>query len=172
MENRDVFGQARLEAILIANHEAEGMAPAEILDQVARKAELKAIEDMGEESENRFSVYARRLPIVKSVRNPTPEEDVYRGIDKWILFTENQGLPELPVQVKSSYHDAKRYKYGDPNTGRRPDPCFTRLHGMQIVLNCGRSVKPGTFRKQLHEEMRRIRLTLKGNPSLTKYIQR
>lgn len=169
MEHKDVFGQARLEAILKANHETGGMAPAEVLDQAARKAELTAIEKMGEESEDRFSVYARRLPIVKSVRNSTPEEDVYRGIDKWILFTGDQGLPEMPVQIKSSYHDAKRYKYGDPNTGKRPDPCFTRLHEIEIVLNCGRSVKPGAFKKQLHEEMRRIRLTLKGNPSLTKH---
>lgn len=170
MENRDVFGKARQEAIFDEIHKTEGTATTEVLDLVARKAELKAIENMGEESEGRFIAYARRTDIVKTVRNASPQEDVFRKIDKWITLNE-EGLPELPVQVKSSYRDVRLFKYGNPETGRRPDLGFTKLHGIEIVLNCGRSVKLRTFKKQLHEEIRRVRLMLKGDPSLANHIK-
>jgi hypothetical protein len=173
MENRDrdVFGRARRDAILDKIHETGGTATSDVLDEAARIAQNRAIEKMGEESERRFVAYARQTDTVKSVRNASPEDDVYRGIDKWITLREDLGLPELPVQVKSSFHDARLYKQGDANTGRGPDPAFTRLHGMEIVLNCGRSVKLKFFKKQLHEETRRIKLMLKGNPSLVNFIK-
>jgi hypothetical protein len=173
MENRDrdVFGKARREAILDKIHETGGAATADVLDQAARTAENRAIEKMGEESEKRFVAYARQTDIVKSVRNANPLEDVYRGIDKWISLRDDQGLPELPVQVKSSYGDRKVYMYGDPETGQKPDPAFRRLHGMEIVVNCGRAVKLKDFKKQLHEETRRIKLMLKGNPFLVNFIK-
>jgi hypothetical protein len=173
MENkdRDVFGRARQEAVLDKIHETAGTASAQVLDQVARKAEGRAIEKMGEESERRFVAYAKRTDIVKFVRNASPQDDVFRGIDKWVTLSEDLELPELPVQVKSSFRDVRLYKYGDPNTGRKPDPAFTHLNGIEIVLNCGRAVNPKNFKKQLHEEIRRIRLTLKGNPSLADSIK-
>jgi hypothetical protein len=171
MENRDVFGRARQEAMLDAIRETGGTATAEILDKAAKKAQSDAIEKMGEESERRFNAFARKTDCVKYVRNSSPLEDVYRGIDKWMQLREDQGLPELPVQVKSSYKDVRLYKYGDPNMCTKPDPAFTHLHGIEIVLNCGRSVNLKAFKKQLHEETRRVKLTLKADPSLVRFIK-
>ena len=172
--HRDIFGQARVEARLdmLSDAKDKPIQPTtQELDAAAKLAEQSAIEQVGEDSEKRFSAYAKHLEIVKSVRNANPLDDVYRGIDKWILFREDQGLPELPVQVKSSYRDARLYKHGDPNTGRKPDPCFTRLHETEIVINCGRAVKPKAFRRQMMDEVRRIKLALNADPTLTKYIK-
>ena len=177
MENRDrdVFGRARSEAVLDAIHNSineTGKTPStDVLDQVGRKAVNKKIEEIGEESEGRFVAYARLTDIVKSVRNSKPLDDVYRGIDKWIQLRDAEGLPELPVQVKSSYKDARLYKQGNPNTGEKPDPAFTHLHGIEIVVNCGRAVNLKAFKKQLRMEVRRVKLMLKGDPSLTNFIK-
>ena len=171
MENKDIFGQARQEAIFNTIHESGGTATAEVIDKAARKAESEAIIKIGEESEEKFDTFAKLTDIIKSGTDSSSYEDVYRGIDKWVLLREDQELPGLPVQVKSSYRDCRLYKYGDPNKGIKPDPAFIRLHGIEIVLNCGPSVKPKAFRKQLHEEIRRIKLTLKGDPSLIKFTK-
>ena len=177
MENRDrdVFGRARTDAVLDAIHdsisETGKTPPTDVLDQVGRKAVNKKIEEIGEESERRFVAYARLTDTVKSVRKSKPLDDVYRGIDKWIQLRDTEELPELPVQVKSSYKDVRLYKQGNPNTGEKPDPAFTHLHGIEIVINCGRAVSLKAFKKQLREEVRRVKLTLKGNPSLINFVK-
>lgn len=161
MENRDAFGQARRDAVLNAIHESiseTGKSPStDVLDRVARKAEGKVIERIGNQSEKRFVEFASKSLIVKSVVNANPLNDVYDAIDKWTLFIDGFNLPPIPVQIKSSPRGVDVFKYGDPSQNKRPNASFQKLHGLMMVLNCGPSVKnPDLFDKQLRREIGRI----------------
>jgi len=169
---RDRFGVARREAILDELTVTGGKASNKDLDQAARKAELAAIEKVGIESESRFDSFSARFRTISSVRPPTPEEDTYRKIDRWVTFKEELSLPEWPVQIKSSYRDARLFKFGDPNTNKKPDPGFISLHGLIIVINCGPSVKYKSFRRQAYQEITRIKSILDTNPSFIKLIEK
>ena len=171
--NRDIFGRARREACLDLIHATDGMASNADLEQAARIAQQKVIEKVGNGSEKRFVYYALHSGMVKSVRIPDSIEgalgDVYDKIDGWVTLNPEFGLPELPYQVKSSRRDAKLFKEGDPNTKIKPDSGFTRLHGLMIVINSGPSVKQAGFRRQLEEEIQRIKPILKAHPSYANF---
>lgn len=148
-EKGDLFGRARLDAMLEAI--GKGKKSTEELYEAARMAENNAIQAVGEKSERRFNAYARHLKIVKSVREGSPADDL-NGIDKWITLSDIYKLPELPVQVKSSFKDVRKFKKDD----RR----FLNRRMIEIVVNCGPSVKPRVLKNQLLSEIRRIKDTL------------
>ena len=168
--NFDLFAQRRLDAMISAH--SRGLTSSEELVEAARMAEQRAIEEIGAATENRFLTFSKMVKSIKEVRNGTPQEDVYRGIDKWVIFKRHLNLLALPVQIKSSDKDVRKYKYGDPQKNTGPNPGFIKLQGVLMVINCGPSVKPEYFKKQIYLETRRIRNILEVNPSLADLIKR
>ncbi len=163
MKERGVFAQEKLNAMFNLIHETDGKAKG---DDVIRAGEIalhKAIQRVGDNSEIRFTDYAKHLRIVKNVRDSTPDEDVYDGIDKWILFQPEFGLPELPVQIKSSGKDVSLFMNGDPKKGILPDPNYTKAKGIMVVVYCGTSIEKIDLKRQLNCESRRIKRLLNNN---------
>ena len=171
MGERDYYKESKLQAIFKLIHDTEGKAKAEEVDRAGKNAVKKAMDEIGEESENRFTIFAERMAMVEHVRESSAEEDIYGGIDKWILFKPELKLPELPVQIKSSYRQTILFMYGDQKKGILPDPSFSKLHGMMMVMNCGPSVEEGYFKRQIRSEIQRIKQTLKVNPHLSKHLK-
>lgn len=172
MKEGRVHSQPGLEAMLDLIHATDGKATTEEIDLAAKRADRKSREEKGDKSEEKFMFYAVLLPEVVNLRNPTAEEDAYLKIDKWITFDESLHLPELSVQIKSSRKAVNFYKEGDPETGRRPDHGFIKWKGMQIVINCGRSIGIREFKSQMEDEIQRITTTLQKNPALLHTIDR
>jgi hypothetical protein len=158
-----VIGFERRIALLEAIHNTEGTASSEQLEQAAKKAELKSIEKVGDNSEKRFFKYVSRLEGVFFVQTAHPHEDVYKAVDMWIRFKKSENLPDLPVQVKSSFKDVDAF---------RENPNYVKRHGIEIVINCGPKISDEDFKHQFNNEIRRIRASLKDNPSLLDPIKR
>ena len=162
----------RFNAIMDLIGTTDGKATAIEIDVVARMADRKSNEEKGNASENKFMFYAVRLPEVVNLRNASAEEIYFLKIDKWITFDKSLHLPELPVQIKSSRKAVNIYKEGDPETGKRPRPEFIKLNGIQIVINCGKSVGMPEFKSQMTDEIQRITNALHRRPTLIQAIEK
>jgi hypothetical protein len=157
LKHGGIVGFDRRMALLDAIHNTEGTASSEQLEQAAKKAESKSIETVGDNSEKRFFKYVSRLDGIFFVQTAHPHEDVYEAIDMWIRFKKNENLPDLPVQVKSSFEDVDTF---------RENPNYIKRNGIEIVINCGPRISDEDFNRQFNNEIRRIRASLKDNPSL------
>lgn len=151
---KDRFSRARVQAILTAY--SNGVRDPDGLIEAAQNKQREIGITIGIRSENRFDRLALQMPIVKSVRNASPINDAYDGIDKWVEFTPNVNLPPLPVQVKSSDKRVEKYKESRE---------FIALCGMEIVINCGPKISKEEFRKQFNSEVQRIKKIIKTSDS-------
>ena len=158
-----IFSRERREAILDKIHDTEGMASFDELEQAAKKAESKSIEEIGDKSEKKFLKYAGRIDIIFAVQNAHPHEDAYKAVDMWIRFKNIEGLPDLPVQVKSSFKNVDEF---------RENPNYLKRRGMEIVINCGPKVTEENFNQQFMSEIRRIKASIKTNPHLLNSLKR
>jgi ribosomal protein L36 len=156
-KNGDIFSHARREAILDTIRDTNGAASSDQLEQAARKAESKSIEKVGDESEKKFLKYVKRTKNIMFVQNAHPTDDVYGGVDMWIRFNKEEQLPDLPVQVKSSFEDVDTF---------RENSNYIKRNGIEVVINCGPRISDEDFNRQFNNEIRRIRASLKDNPSL------
>jgi hypothetical protein len=159
----DIFGYERRNALLDAIHATDGTASFDQLKQVVRKAEMKSIEKVGEDSEKKFLKYASHLDNIFFVQNAHPQEDVYKGVDMWIRFKKGEGLPDLPVQVKSSFKDVDAF---------RENSNYLKRKCLEIVINCGPKVTEENFKIQFRGEIKRIKASITANPSLLNSIKR
>jgi len=159
MKEKDAFGKARLDGIL--NALSAGETGNDELREAGRRSELRAIEETGLASEKKFTRYAGNVDFIECVQDAVPYEDVYDGIDKWLRFKEYKKLPDIPVQVKSSFKDVRLF---------RESPKYRQLRGMEIVINCGPSITYEKFLMQLSDEVERIEVSLKNDPSLGRFI--
>jgi hypothetical protein len=157
-ERRDIFKREREKAILETLTKTHSGASFEEIEEAKKRAEHEAIQRVGEKSERRFLYYSKNLKrIVERVRPGSFDDDYYNSTDAWLKLSQKFNLPqELPVQVKSSYKDARIFKFGDPDTGREPNKNFIKRNGVMIVVNCGPSVKQRDLKKQFLDEIRRI----------------
>ncbi|KKS95451.1 MAG: hypothetical protein UV71_C0007G0022 [Microgenomates group bacterium GW2011_GWC1_43_13] len=159
MKERGAFEKARIDGIL--NALSEGKTGYDELSEAGKTSESRAIEDIGLESERRFTRYARQVDFIECVQDAVPYEDAYEGVDKWLRFKPYKKLPDLPVQVKSSFRDVNLF---------RKNPKYKNRGGMEIVINCGPSINYGIFLRQLTLEVNRIKISLEESPSLGRFI--
>jgi hypothetical protein len=131
-----------------------------LLTIVANKAERDFTDEVGKKSEERFDKFANKIKFVKSVSDAPLLADLFLGIDKWMTFDESFKLPRLPVQVKSSRDGVNLFKYGDAERHIDPDPTFTRMKGLMLVINSGPSMTAKMFKRQLLSEAKRIKNVL------------
>lgn len=153
----------RISAIFDMIRVTDGKALPEDLIKAGRIAQKKISDKIGEKSERHFTDLARTFEFVASIRNSNPSDDVYCGIDKWITFTTDQKLPELPVQVKSSPNAVQYYKHGNSSNGNTPDPAFKKLRGLEIVVCCGGMISKIQLKHQLNREIKRIKIILESD---------
>jgi prophage maintenance system killer protein len=123
------------------------------LTQAAKTAETEAIQAMGFASELRFDKYLAYAKSIKNVRDASCYEDAFEAIDKWLEYENSRDLPELPVQIKSSFKDVREF---------RKNTKYKQRNGIEIVVNCGPSIKYKGLMRQLLSEKRRIRNLLKA----------
>jgi hypothetical protein len=162
-KERDAFARARLDAMLSAH--AAGLTSNEDLENAAYEAEKRQIERVGVKSERRFDRFCRESEmLVVRVRKGTPLEDVYDATDRWIVLAERYGLPELPVQIKSSFRGVREFKKN--NNG------YSKLAGLVIVVNSGPSISLGNLRTQINDEAKRIQHLLRKYPDLVKLTRK
>lgn len=140
-----------------------------LLTIIANKAERNFTDGVGKKSEERFDKFANKIKFVKSVSNAPLLEDLFLGIDKWITFDESFKLPQLPVQVKSSRDGVDLFKYGDIEKDIEPNPTFTRMKGLMLVINSGPSMTLKMFKRQLLCEAKRIKNLLDSGHILLKH---
>jgi len=150
-ERHNAFSNARMNAVFDSIRQGNS-SPDELI-KAAREAELDKIVEIRMKSEKRFKYYAKRLKAIKSFREADPLDDVYEGIDFWVSLDEKFNLPELPVQIKSSFKDVTAFKQGVP---------FERPKGIEIVTNTGPSTKFKGFNRQIFEEISRIKEILEN----------
>jgi len=153
MKEKDPFKKARLDGILSAL--SEGKCGYDELKEAGRAAEHEAIEDIGEASEQRFFKFSGHVSFIKNVREATVYEDAYEAIDAWLEFQDCEKLPELPVQIKSSFKDVCEFK----RNGK-----FKARNEMQIVINCGPSIAYNGYMTQLKREIGRVRSLINLKP--------
>lgn len=158
-----IFGRDRREAILDTIRDTDGAASSDQLEQAAKKAVSKSIEKVGDESEKKFLKYVKGINNIFFVQNAHPTDDVYKGVDMWIRFKKEETLPDLPVQVKSSFKDVDTF---------RDNPNYIKRKGMEIVINCGPKITEENFKQQFNNEIRRITASIKENPSLINSTKR
>jgi len=151
----------RLNAYFDLIRATDGKATNQELEKAVRKAETIFVQKIGDRSEKKFMEFAKRIGDIKSVFKPSCEDDVFNGIDMWLKFNDTLGLPNLPVQVKSSDRDVNMFK-----TKRH----YIKHAGMEIVINCGPTVSLKMFRNQLTKEVSRIKNALISNPELYKNL--
>ena len=159
----DIFGYERREAMLDEIHATEGTASSDQLELAAKKAESKSIEEIGDKSEKKFLKYAGRIDIIFAVQNAHPQEDAYKAVDMWIRFKKDEELPDLPVQVKSSFKDVDDF---------RENFNYLKRRGIEIVINCGPKISEENFYQQFMGEIRRIKVSIKANPRLLNSLKR
>ncbi len=143
------FNSVRDEAIFEAI--GKGVSDPTELKRIGERAKIEAIERVGIESEERYVEYMRKYRRIK-VRDATPYEDVYDGIDKWETYDKSLKLPDLPVQIKSGWTDSEEF---------RKDPRYKKRFGIFLVFNVGPSVTQNDFDKQHERELARIAGILK-----------
>lgn len=142
---RTRISEARLNFMLDA-YSAGKTSPQE-LEAAARGITNRIAARVGKRAEDKFTEFALSLNKVKALRNASINDDVFQGIDKWISFNDELGIPTLPVQIKSSEKGVKEYK----KTRQ-----FKNLNEAVIVINCSYKVTKDYFGKQLESETRRI----------------
>lgn len=139
------LSEARLNFMLDA-YSAGKTSPQE-LEEAARGITNRITSKIGKKAEDKFTEFALRSDKIRSLRNASINDDVFQGIDKWVSFNDELGIPTLPVQIKSSEKGVKEYK-----STRQ----FEKLNGAVIVINCSYKVTKDYFEKQLESETRRI----------------
>ncbi len=167
-KERNGVENERMKAIFDMIRDTGGKALPEDLITAGRIAQKDISDKIGKRSEKRFTQFVESFEFVSSIRNSNPLDDVYCGIDKWITFTSDQKLPELPVQIKSSPNAVQFYKYGDPKNGKAPDTAFTKLQGLQIVVCCGDMVTKNQLWHELNREIKRIKSILESEDKSSK----
>jgi len=166
MENINHSTQSQIDSIrhkALHNALVNGIKNDSVLTEIANRAEEDYTDKIGEESESRFIEYSKNIKFVKSVSDTHPLEDHLLSIDKWITFDKSLSLPDLPVQIKSSYRGVFVFKNGDSKNFIKPNWVYKHLSGLMVVVNCGPLVKPKEFRLQLLKEATRIRELIDTN---------
>lgn len=156
-----IINNERLQAV--RNALKNGISSDLLLTKIANRKEKEVVNQIGTESEKRFDEYTKNIKFVKNVSAVHTIENLFLGIDRWISFDKSLSLPELPVQIKSSRGGVNIFKFGDPKKGIDPNPIYTHLSGLIIVINCGQTTTFKGFRSDLLNEANRIRSLLETN---------
>lgn len=157
MREKGPHENERLNAYFDLIRSTDGKATNEELELAAKRSENVYIQKIGDRSEKKFMEFAKRVDNVKSVFISSYEDDVFNSIDMWVKFNDSLGLPNLPVQVKSSIRGVRDF---------RNENKYIKIKGLEIVINCGPSVTLANFNQQMREEVARIKNSLQSNPSL------
>ena len=148
--------QVRIDAMLQAH--SEGLISSFALEQAADSAVRRLNQKVGLNSEIRFDIFVSQIRMVKTVRYASSWDDAHKSVDRWVTFKDEFGLPELPVQIKSSNNGVSFFKFGDPERNIKPNREFQKRNGEIIVVNCGYNVTQRDLIRQLQSEMKRVKL--------------
>jgi len=139
--------------------EANGIADPLKLKEIREDAIKQEIYKIGRKSEKRFLDLIFEYPYASFVRIGSHADDLEQGVDFWLKLDTKFNLPLLPVQVKSSDRDAKRFKKNDTN--------YENAQRTILVLNAGPSVKSKKlFINELEAEINRVRQILENHPNM------
>lgn len=153
MQERMSATVTRLREEAVKKAREEGVTEQEKLDWAAYDAERQFYYKVSRESEQRFRNFSKSHPEIKQIRDSSHEEDVVKGIDDWIEFEDSAHLPDLPVQIKSSFRGVFEFK---------KDRKFRERKDLIIVLNCGPRITQEGYDAQLASELARVREILAG----------
>ncbi|HJX46185.1 MAG TPA: hypothetical protein VJ399_03415 [Patescibacteria group bacterium] len=107
-------------------------------------------------SEQRFCDYIHVIHVVENTI-PSSNKAQEKGIDFWLKFKENYGLPKIPVQIKSSDERVISFK-----RSRK----YMDLNKAIIVLNVGSYISKTRFRRDFSEEFHRVLFLLRENSAI------
>lgn len=147
----DVGSKAISEAVAV------GITDTSELEKIRENSIKQKIYQIGRETEDRFVGFIFEHPTISFVRISSHADDIEQGVDFWIKLNPKYGLPLLPVQVKSSRRDVKKFVNNDPK--------YLRAKEGIIVLNCGPSVTRQKLLKKLEAEILRVRQIFVENPT-------
>ena len=135
---------------------AAGISNTLDLEKIRDNSIKERIYQIGRDTEERFVNYVFEHHSISFVRTSSHADDIEQGVDFWIKLNPKYRLPLLPVQVKSSRRDVKKFINNDPK--------YSKAREAILVLNCGPSVTKQKLLKELEDEIKRVREIFMTNP--------
>ncbi|OGM08963.1 hypothetical protein A2Z67_00675 [Candidatus Woesebacteria bacterium RBG_13_36_22] len=154
MINTEIEKHLRVDAMLEALN--KGIKSSDDLLAAADAAQARFTNRKGWRSEQRFCDYIQTIHTVDGII-PSSNKAQGKGIDFWLKFKENYGLPKIPVQIKSSAEAVNAFKQCQK---------YIDLKKAIIVLNVSRYISKGKFRREFSEEFDRVLFLIREDSAI------